>query len=1294
VNNLMDLNETLELLGRLRSSFESYTAAMRDADLESSREFARLERQHTHARQQLEENRTTTIAEAQAAFETAKTNLESRAARRQTRVGRARTSVQNRRLKTLVNREAREVFQVQRELLQTTRTRDAAVQQADAQQAAFIEQWNLAGDALSALQQRAATAFRGYPGLRRRFEDRPAEPARPDLAPDADQQLQFAQSLTQQGGDALTRFRRLILPRLFSLAPCWLIVLLLVAIHAAAVPLFRMIDGPALTWPQAGIAGATFVLITLALYLWSRRHALPAVETLARTIHQARAAHAAAEQTAVARHQHTHAHALHECETRTAALEQAWNAALRTGEQERATVTKSVDAKLNRTLESIEQQRVNGLARLEATFHSRVDQLRIEANSGLEALEAEHTAKQKALSDRRQSRQLQADAELRSVVEPGYARLSAVRQTVEGLSPAWTAPEWRDWAPPSDFIPAAPFGQITLDLAPITDRPELLSKLPGPSRLEVPLMLSFPNEGSIWFETREHGRDAAVAALNNLVLRLLAGAPPGRIAFTILDPVGLGQNFAGLMHLTDHSDRLINRRIWTQPEQIDQQLADLNEHIEKVTQLYLRNEYQSIAEYNEQAGRVAEPYQFLVIADFPVGFSDLAARRLLSIVSSGPRCGVFTLVHWDRRKPAPTEFAGDDARKSGIWLESTGHGFAFGRPAPPGIEVKLDEPPDAAQATALLQQIGRSSIDAYRVELPFAQIAPGAEDRWSLDTIAEVRVPVGITGATKLLHVALGKGTRQHALIAGKTGSGKSTLFHVLITNLALWAGPDQVEFYLVDFKKGVEFKCYATHRLPHARVVAIESDREFALSVLERLDEELRRRGDLFRQLGVQDLPGYQRADGSHRLPRALLIIDEFQEFFTEDDRVAQNAALLLDRLVRQGRAFGIHVLLGSQTLGGAYTLARSTLGQMTIRIALQCNQADALLIMDDDNAAPRLLSRPGEAIYNDAAGALEGNHPFQVAWLSDDERDNHLRAIRQHADRVAPESPAPVVFEGNAPANVRDNPALTALLASPKFEAQTTPRIWLGAPNSIKGPTEAPLRRQSGNHLLLVGLYEETILALLGVSLVALAAQHRHDAAKFVILDASPRESSQRDFLERLIQGIPQHTALVGPTDLGDAFKNLGEELDRRSGSDPAGPAIFVFVHQVQRFKALRFEDEFSISLEEGGASPAQQLTRILSDGPPLGMHLICSCDTYNNATRFFGRKALSEFELRVLFQMSAGDSASLIDNPKAASLGLHRALLYNAQEGSLETFRPYALPDDDWVRQSGAQLSRLVG
>src|SRR5207248_964122 len=197
--------------------------------------------------------------------------------------------------------------------------------------------------------------------------------------------------------------------------------------------------------------------------------------------------------------------------------------------------------------------------------------------------------------------------------------------------------------------------------------------------------------------------------------------------------------------------------------------------------------------------------------------------------------------------------------------------------------------------------------------------------------------------------------------------------------------------------------------------VIAIESDREFGLSVLQKVDDELKRRGDLFRKLGVQDVAGYKRAGGTEAIPRSLLLIDEFQEFFVEDDKISQTASLLLDRIVRQGRAFGIHVLLGSQTLGGAYTVARTTLGQMVIRIALQCNEADAYLITDDNNPAPRLLSRPGEGIYNDSAGTVEGNSPFQAVWLPDEVRDAYLTKVREHVEQSRSIARGPIVFEGN---------------------------------------------------------------------------------------------------------------------------------------------------------------------------------------------------------------------------------------------------------------------------------------
>src|SRR5215510_7752250 len=184
-----------------------------------------------------------------------------------------------------------------------------------------------------------------------------------------------------------------------------------------------------------------------------------------------------------------------------------------------------------------------------------------------------------------------------------------------------------------------------------------------------------------------------------------------------------------------------------------------------------------------------------------------------------------------------------------------------------------------------------------------------------------------------------------------------------------------------------------------------------------------MRLRADRFREAGVQDLTGYRNVPGTPPLPRILLLVDEFQEFFVEEDKIAQEAALLLDRLVRQGRAFGVHVHLGSQTLGGAFSLARSTLGQMAVRIALQCSESDAHLILSEDNSAARLLTRPGEAIYNDANGLVEGNNPFQVVWLSDERREQYLGVINDLA-RAAKRPPvSQIVFEGNLPAVAAKN-------------------------------------------------------------------------------------------------------------------------------------------------------------------------------------------------------------------------------------------------------------------------------
>ncbi|HKS37116.1 MAG TPA: FtsK/SpoIIIE domain-containing protein, partial [Verrucomicrobiae bacterium] len=905
----------------------------------------------------------------------------------------------------------------------------------------------------------------------------------------------------------LGRFRTYLLPLLFGFLPLWLLVPLILLIHISLVPVLNHFGIRSLSYRDAAVSMVAFLGAIAVLYFVGRRLAGPAAAAIAAALGQARQLVEISGEKSAARHQQELARITSGAESRTRTLDEQWGDAVGTAAEARETLATRIQqqtARVSATGERLHRQRLDYVERGHA---ERVGRLKSEADVRKGESEGGLAERERKSGADYQIQWQTLAAEWKSAIQPLYEEIDTARLTAEKLFPEWRPATWKQWIAPQEFAHAARFAQMEVDvekLCGIIPRDPRLA-LPGPTRFDVPLVLSFPQQGSILFETKHAGRDGVIGALNNLILRLLSTAPPGRVNFTIIDPVELGQDFAGLMHLADYEERLINSRIWTQTGQIEQQLANLSEHIEKVTQMYLRNEYATITEYNEQAGRIAEKYHFLVVADFPVNFSDLAIKRLVSIAASGAKCGVYTFIHWDQRRPAPLDFVPDELRANSVCVLRKGDEFVLSGKSIAGTTVRLDSPPDPDLATEFLHQVGRCSIDSNRVEMPFADVAPAESDLWSNDTTLELRVPIGRTGATKLQYLVLGKGTRQHALIAGKTGSGKSTLFHVIITNLSLWCSPEQVEFYLVDFKKGVEFKCYATRRLPHARVVAIESDREFGLSVLQRVDEELKRRGDLFRKLGVQDIAGYKKTGGTAPVPRTLLIIDEFQEFFVEDDRVSQNAAVLLDRIVRQGRAFGVHVLLGSQTLGGAYTLARATLGQMVVRVALQCNEADAYLIMDENNAAPRLLSRPGEAIYNDAAGTLEGNSPFQVVWLPDAIRETYLDKVRHLADRSPTAHAGPIVFEGNAPADVAENTLLRGVLEGGAIKPVTAARAWLGAPNSIKGPTEAVFHRQSGNNLLIVGQRDEAALAILAVSLISLAAQHARGTARFVLLDCS---------------------------------------------------------------------------------------------------------------------------------------------------------------------------------------------
>lgn len=969
-----------------------------------------------------------------------------------------------------------------------------------------------------------------------------------------------------------------------------------------------------------------------------------------------------------------------------------------------------------KALQAVELRRGQDEPELRHRHESAIAELRAKHEAESTRLARKQTERLAGIESTRSARVRAADQQRDAMMASALATSEARRQALAhrwhaGIAQAYAqaaelarvaSESERPWSeayrPAESVPPAVSIGRFRVSFESMQGGLPIDESLraAGPDAITLPAALDVAGVGSLLLLTPPEARASAQAILQNTMLRLLTAFPPAKLRFTLLDPVALGQTFAGFMHLADHDASLVSDRVWTESRHIEQKLADLTEHMENVIQKYLRNEFPSIQAYNERAGEVAEPYRYLVIADFPANFSEASAKRLASIVASGPRCGVFTIILADTRHRPPAWAPMAELERASLTLSWMQGRWVCLDPDLSPWPLTLDGPPDDARLTEIVHEVGRLAKDAGRVQVPFEVVAPPAGREWTGDASRELRVALGRAGATKLQELALGLGTSQHALVAGRTGSGKSTLLHTLITNLALWYSPDEVEFYLVDFKKGVEFKTYATHAVPHARVIAVESEREFGLSVLRRLDAELSRRGELYRALGVQDLAGFRRHERGGPLPRTLLIVDEFQEFFTSDDKLAQEAMLLLDRLVRQGRAFGMHVILGSQTIGGAYSLARSTIGQIAVRIALQCSEADSYLILSDDNPAARLLSRPGEAIYNDASGMIEGNSPFQVVWLPDDVREAKLRAVRDRAENAAGATrPPAIVFEGNVPSDLARNIELAERLAGRRGPARE-PKAWLGEAISIKEPTAAVFRRQASSNLLIVGQQEylgDGVMTAIMLGLASGVGTPDADATTpITLLEGATGEEPGP--MSRIADALPGLVKLAGLRSADAAIASLYDEVERRRTSDRADwPSRFLIVNHLQRFRSLRKSDEFGFGSSDADAplaKPDEQLGVILREGPMVGVHTIIRADTAASVERAFDRRLMREMDLRLLFQVSGSDSSSLIDSPAASTLGAHRALLYSEEAGTFEKFRPYAPPSATWLTDALAALS----
>lgn len=845
----------------------------------------------------------------------------------------------------------------------------------------------------------------------------------------------------------------------------------------------------------------------------------------------------------------------------------------------------------------------------------------------------------------------------------------------------WDAPCWESYAPLPEDAPIPPgvrVGELRLPGAE-----------PDIPPLHLPLLVPCIGRGPIFLRGAPVGAGSeSTLTLQSILLRLLVTLPPGRVRLSLADPLGMGTQLSAFLRLPD---TLRGPRVGSRPEEIAGQVQALEAHVVDVLQNRLQNLYPDVEAYNAQAGELAVPYIFFVLTDFPAGCDERTAAALVNLARNGPRAGVYLLLTINEAQPLPRNFDLQALLSQGTVLtldkdgrilpQSFPEAAILGADAHP--ELLPDPPPDPATVNRLLESVGLA-VQRRRTILPFRRIAVPPAERWQGRTLDGMALPIGTASTGEVHTFALGQegSVVHHGLIGGATGSGKSNLLHVLITQLALRYAPEELQMYLVDFKEGVEFQDYL--RLPHARAVGLESEREFGRSVLRYLQGEMEERGRLFKQAGVNFLTDYRLQTG-RALPRILLVMDEFQVLFAEDDRLAQECGRMLEDLVRRGRGFGIHVLLSSQSPSGAGIYGNRLYNQMALRIAFRSQPAEAQAILGEGNTAAAQLERVGEGIYNENMGQKEKNVLVRVAYLSPEERREMLEAIGRLA-QAHPYQP-PVTFEGRAPACLENNAEWLEQARTPKVTPRPRPAVahlWLGEPVEIKPPTAAVMERYARANLLILGGNEAQAYGLLLAALLSLAAQYTPEEVRLAVADFARPETVGYGLWQRL--NLPHPLEVAGPRQAGALLTQLVALLDRRLEGE-GGPEVFFFIPGLQRWRELRSADPYGPQTEA-----AKGLTRLAEEGPEVGIHLLLWADSLTTLERAFKRGGLAHFDLRAALQMNEKDSNDLLGVKAAALLGENRALFRHEdwEAGRLEKFKPYTLPDEETLARLTSLLS----
>ena len=207
-----------------------------------------------------------------------------------------------------------------------------------------------------------------------------------------------------------------------------------------------------------------------------------------------------------------------------------------------------------------------------------------------------------------------------------------------------------------------------------------------------------------------------------------------------------------------------------------------------------------------------------------------------------------------------------------------------------------------------------------------------------------------------------------HLIIAGATGSGKSVCINTIVMSILMTARPDEIKIVMVDPKK-VELTAY-TH-LPHMLAPVI-TEPGGALAALNWLTKEMDRRYEIFRQLGIRNMHGFNSRkinqeletaldlDIPKKMPFIVVIIDELADLMLVSSSDIETP---IARIAQMARAVGIHLILATQR-PSREVITGLIKANFPTRIAFKVSSRINSGIIIDENGAEALLGN-GDMLF-----------------------------------------------------------------------------------------------------------------------------------------------------------------------------------------------------------------------------------------------------------------------------------------------------------------------------------------